>query len=107
MTENKPAFLSEQSRRSGYKTYVGWGDRYRNALDMRENLVTFNKNIILNPFSRSREAVGEPGVVRDRRERGDRRGRGHLRHLNVKYLPFLCMSSQQSLQAFVSLRIKS
>lgn len=36
MAENKPVFLSEQSRRFGYKTYVGWGHCHRNALGMRE-----------------------------------------------------------------------
>lgn len=73
---------------------------------MRENLEIFNKKIILNTFNKSREAVGEPGMGGEW-ERGDRRGREHLEKLNVKYLPFLFMSSQQSLRAFVSLQIKS
>lgn len=74
---------------------------------MRENLEIFNKKIVLNIFNKSREAVGEPGMGGGEWERRDRRGREHLEKLNVKYLPFLFMSSQQSLQAFVSLQIKS
>lgn len=32
MAENKPVFLSEQSRRFGYKTYVGWGHTWAGAI---------------------------------------------------------------------------
>lgn len=40
-------------------------------------------------------------------EQGGNDRKGHLKNLNVNHLPFLFMSSQQSLQAFVSLQIKS
>lgn len=80
MAENKPVFLSEQSRRFGYKTYVGCGHCYRNALDMRENLETINKKIKHPDLGKLGELRGGSG----RGEMGEEDRRGHLKILNAE-----------------------